>query len=147
MKRGGNIGRLLIIEIADNEKDVFDHIMQVLNEHPNFQRYEVQNMAELVFPGLEIYSNKRKVYRNGQEIHLTAKEYDLLCLLATNKGQVLTYDQIYDRVWGEALLKGGSTVIGYHICNLRGKLFSGLSDTPCAIKCVREVGYCFEVNL
>ena len=47
-----------------------------------------------------IYPNQRKMYRDRQEIPLTTKENELLCLLATNQGQVLTYTQIYEKVWG-----------------------------------------------
>ncbi len=55
----------------------------------------------LSLPGLEIYSDRRKIYRDRREINLTAKEYDLLSLIVANKGRVLTYDQIYRKVWGE----------------------------------------------
>ena len=44
----------------------------------------------LSLPGLEIYPSKRKVFRDRQEIQLTAKEYEILLLLAANKGHVLT---------------------------------------------------------
>ena len=43
----------------------------------------------LSLPGLEIYPSKRKVFRNRQEIQLTAKEYEILLLLAANKGMYL----------------------------------------------------------
>ena len=53
-------------------------------------------------PGLTIYPEQRKIYRDRQEIPLTTKEYELLCLLAANRGRVLTYTQIYEKVWGSS---------------------------------------------
>lgn len=49
----------------------------------------------LSLPKFEIYPDRRKIYRDRQEIKLTTKEYDLICLLVENKGRVLTYEQIY----------------------------------------------------
>lgn len=45
--------------------------------------------------------DKRKAYRNNQEITLTVKEYKILCFLVANRNRVLTYEQICQRVWGE----------------------------------------------
>ena len=89
------------MEFADNESSTFDEVMELLKKHPNFQMYEMQKESKLSFPGFEMYPERRKVFCNNKEIHLTAKEYRLLCLLAVNKGQMLTYQQIYEKVWGD----------------------------------------------
>ncbi len=89
------------MEFADNESSTFDEVMELLKKHPNFQMYEMQKESKLSFPGFEMYPERRKVFCNNKEIHLTAKEYRLLWLLAVNKGQVLTYQQIYEKVWGD----------------------------------------------
>ena len=65
---------------------------------------------------------------------------------AANKGRVLTYDQIYSKVWGEDSYGDESNAIGCHIRNLREKLYEAEPDAPFTIRCVREVGYCFEIN-
>lgn len=49
----------------------------------------------------EIYPRHRKVYHDGVELDLMAKEFDLLCLLVMNMGYALTYGQIYEKIWGE----------------------------------------------
>lgn len=54
----------------------------------------------LSIPGLEIYPNRRKIYRGRKEISLMVKEYDLFYLLVVNQGHILTYNQIYQKVWG-----------------------------------------------
>lgn len=145
-KRGGNIGRLLILEFNEDEIDVFDEIMGVVGRHPDFKKYELRDEPALQFPGLEIYPDQRKIYRDRREIHLTVKEYDMLCFLVKNRGRVLTYDQIYRKIWGEyAQDIENNNTIGFHICNLREKLFSASPDAPFTIRCVRNVGYCFEL--
>lgn len=145
-KAGDDIGRMLLVEFADNDSVAFDEVMEVLQKYPDFQKFEVKHESKLSLPGLEIYPDQRKIYRDRQEIHLTAKEYNLLCLLTANKGRVLTYSQIYESVWGDISSGNESTAIGYHICNLREKLYAASPNSPFEIRCVREVGYCFEVN-
>ena len=76
---------------------------------------------------------------------LTTKEYELLCLLAVNRGQVLTYTQIYEKVWGSNP-SGNERIIRFHLCNLRKKLNAISADNSFIIRCVRDVGYCLEVN-
>ena len=99
----------------DNEISTFDEVVDFLKNYPDFQKFEMQNESILSFPGIEIYPGRRKVYCNSKEIHLTVKEYKLLWLLVVNKGQVLTYQQIYEKVWGDFSSGGESTAIGYHI--------------------------------
>ena len=125
---------------------IFDEVMEILKKHPEFQKYEIQNESKWSLPGLEINPGRRKVYCDGKEVHLTAKEYRLLLLLVVNRGLVLTYQQIYEKVWGDISSGGESTAIGYHICNLRDKLYKALPDALFEIRCVREIGYCFEVQ-
>lgn len=135
-----------MIEFDDKDTPVFDEIMQALEKHPAFDRLKLNDETVLSIPGLEIHPQSRKIYRDRREIHLTAKEYDLLTLLVANKGRVLTYNQIYSQVWGNDAFGNESKSIGYHICNLREKLFEASPDAPFTIRCVRDVGYCFELN-
>lgn len=125
---------------------VFDEIMDVLKQHSDFEHLQIQDETVLSFPGLEIYPRNRKIYRDRREINLTAKEYDLLCLLVTNKGRVLTYNQIYDKVWGGDAFGNESNSIECHIRHLREKLYEAAPDAPFTIRCMRGVGYCFEMN-
>ena len=139
--------RIMVLEFTDCDSAIFDEIMEVVNRHPDIEYLRVKDEQVLSLPGLEIYPGRRKIYRDRREINLTAKEYDLLCLLVANKGQVLTYDQIYRKVWGEDAYGDESNAIGCHIRNLREKLYEAEPDAPFIIRCVREVGYCFEENL
>lgn len=146
IESGDNFVRIVVFEFSDLDNSVFDEIMEVVKRHPDFEYYQVKDESMLAFPGLEIYPGLRKIYRDRREINLTAKEYDILCLLAANRGHVLTYEQIYQKVWGEDTLGGESNAIGCHIRNLREKLYEASPDAPFTIRCIREVGYCLEVN-
>ena len=107
---------------------------------------ELQEQDSTSFPGLTIYSSRRKVFRDQQEIHLTNKEYEILLLLVIHKGWVLTYNQIYEKVWKDCPTGNERNTIGFHICNLREKLYEAAPNAPFAIRSVREVGYCFEIQ-
>lgn len=84
-----------------------------------------------------IYAEEHKVVNDGQTISLTPKEFDLLYLLAKNKGVVFTRDKLLDRVWGYDYAIDTRSV-DIHILRLRKKIgdFNGM-----LIKTVFGVGY------
>lgn len=133
------------MEFNDNELNIFNEMMEVVKKHSDFKRYDVEMESALCFLGLEIYPDRRKIYRDRLEISLTAKEFDILCYLVANRGRVMTYAQIYEPVWGDYVQDIENNTIGYHVCKLKGKLFAASSCSPFNIRCVRNVGYCFEI--
>ena len=135
-----------MIEFQEEDSRAFDEVMAVLKHYPNFETFNLNEETVINLPGLAIYPEQRKIYRDRQEIHLTAKEYDLLCLLVYNKGRVLTYEQIYQKIWGEEPLGGENNAVGCHIRNLRTKLLHSSPSASFNIRCVREVGYCLETE-
>ncbi len=141
------IGRILIIEFSEHNSSAFEEIMGVLKKHPGFEYLRLKDESVVSLPGLEIYPDRRKIYRGRREINLTTKEYEILAFLVANKGRVLTYDQIYQKVWGEESFGSENNTVGCQVRNLREKLYEAEPDAPFSIRCVREVGYCFEVNL
>lgn len=106
----------------------------------------LDNETVISLSGLTIYPEQRKVYCGQREIHLTVKEYALLCLLVSNNRQTLTYAQIYEKIWGGIYSGSENKAIKYHIYNLREKLYEALSNEKFTILCVREIGYRFEEN-
>ena len=54
----------------------------------------------IVFDELEIWPDKRRVFRKGEEIRLTSREYQLLTFFMNHQGQVLTKEMILENVWG-----------------------------------------------
>lgn len=105
--------RILVLELKDQDSPIFDKIMEVVKCCPDIEYMKIKDEPMLSLPGLEIYPGRRKIYRDRREINLTAKEYDILSLLVANKGQVLTYDQIYSKVWGGDAFGDESNAIGY----------------------------------
>ena len=141
-KGGDNIGRIVIMEFKAQDSTAFDDMLAFVKQHPDFEKLEISYEPTLSLSGLEINLSRRRVNNNGQEIELTVKEYDILCLLAANKGRVLTYEQIYDKVWGEISAGNEKDTVGFHIRNLRKKLCD--TNSHFSIDSVREIGYRFN---
>lgn len=92
----------------------------------------------LVFEHLRIDTGSRQVWLAGEEIELTATEFDLLKVLAEHHGLVLSREQLLEKVWGHEYF-GEMRVVDVHIGHIRQKL--GDNDL---ISTVRGVGYRFE---
>ena len=73
---------------------------------------------------------------------LAAKEFDILELLARNKGRVFSKDEIYDRIWGESYVLDNRNIIAY-INKIRKKIEPDPSN-PIYILTVWGVGYKFN---
>lgn len=142
---GDSIGRALLVEWGEQDSSAINEIIEVLQHHSGFECLWPIDEQMLSLPGLEIYPSQRKVYCGKQEVNLTAKEYGILCLLVVNKGRVLTYDQIYQRVWGEDVLGDERNAVKCHIRNLREKLHKAAPKVSFDIRCIREIGYRLEV--
>jgi two-component system KDP operon response regulator KdpE len=77
--------------------------------------------AEVRVDGLEVDLARRTVRVNGQEVHLTPTEFDLLRLLVRNRGRLMTHRDLLVSVWGPGY--GDDTqVLRAHIANLRRKI-------------------------
>lgn len=70
--------------------------------------------------GLKIDLEAEKVFINNKHIHLTAKEYELLLLLASQPHQLFTKEQLYQHIWGE--LEGEMHTVTVYVKALREKL-------------------------
>ncbi len=86
------------------------------------QRRQIPNANEPVFTtgGLTIDFSHRLVTVNEKEIQLTPTEYDILRLLVTHAGKVLTHRQLLRQIWGEGY--EDMHILRVNISNLRGKL-------------------------
>lgn len=93
---------------------------------------------------LHISLDQYKVALDGQEIHLTKKEIEILWLLSSHAGTVFTRSHILDSVWGYDYY-GDDRTVDTHIKRLRAKL-EAYSHPGWEIATVRGVGYKFEVR-
>ena len=85
---------------------------------------------------LEVDPGQHIVRVRGQEAALTQKEFEVLCLLLRNPGQVLSREQLIENVWGYAFT-GESRTVDVHVRTLRQKL----GEAGGYIETVRGYGY------
>ncbi|MAU11451.1 MAG: DNA-binding response regulator [Anaerolineaceae bacterium] len=81
------------------------------------------------------------VTKNGVEVSMRQKEFEILTLLMTNLGKVVSRDQLFDEVWGTDWL-GDTRTLDVHMSWLRGKLEDNPTK-PVYLQTVRGVGYRF----
>ena len=91
---------------------------------------------------IRINTEEHTVYKSENIIELTPKEYDILCLLATNRGRVYSTKMIYEMIWKDSFMENDNSVIT-HIRNLREKIGDNARN-GIYIKTVWGVGYKIE---
>ena len=85
---------------------------------------------------LPVNQTRHTVTVNGREVVLTQKEFEVLCLLLKNRGQVLSRERLIEDVWGYAFT-GESRTVDVHVRTLRQKL----GEAGAYIETVRGYGY------
>ncbi|MGH8888481.1 MAG: response regulator transcription factor [Acidothermaceae bacterium] len=95
--------------------------------------------------GVRLDAESRRVWCGDEELSLTTKEFDLLHMLVSNAGKVVTRDQLMREVWGETWW-GSTKTLDMHVSWLRRKLGGAGHDASSAkfITTVRGVGFRFE---
>ena len=96
----------------------------------------------VVIEDLEIKLDTHEVFIDGKEIKLTPTEFEILLLLAKNRGKVFSVSNIYESVWNQEFMQSDNTVM-VHIRKIREKLESDTRN-PRFIKTVWGVGYKIE---
>lgn len=99
------------------------------------------NEEKIVIDGIVINRTARVVEVNGKPVDMPLKEFELLYLLAKNRGRVFTRDGLLEQIWGYDYL-GETRTVDVHIRNLRKKIEED-DNHPKYIKTVRGVGYKF----
>lgn len=101
---------------------------------------EEKNIIEI--NGLIIDKEKHKCLLYDKEIDLTPMEFDILLYLATNRGKVISSEELFENVWKEKYFDSNNTVM-VHIRRIREKLNENTKN-PKFIKTVWGVGYKIE---
>ena len=91
---------------------------------------------EYTVGGLYVCPSKHIVRAGGNDVVLTYKEFELLCLLISNRGTVFNRDQILQRIWGFEF-DGENRTVDVHIRTLRTKL----GECGRLVETVRGIGY------
>ena len=140
-----NMGADACVQNPINAKDVLALIRAVLRrERKIIWPYRNRLLPCIEYKDLAIDPLRRIVTMKGVEIALTAKEFEILYLLAQNAGTVLTKEEIYRSVWNTDCNIVATSVTD-HISSLRQKLGIDRKDTH-YIQTVFGVGYRFSMT-
>lgn len=126
----------------------FNPLELIARVKSHLRRYTKQSVVQdkqkdiIEIDDLSIDSSTHRVKVGDREVKLTPMEFDILLLLAKNKGMVFSIEKIYELVWKEEFLESDNTVM-VHIRKIREKLEEN-SRKPRFIKTVWGVGYKIE---
>ncbi|KAA0566701.1 response regulator transcription factor [Bacillus sp. CH30_1T] len=118
-------------------RELLSRIRSVLRR---YQKKPSQANVWMDIEDIRINTLEGKVYKNGDEVVLTALEYRLLLIFANHVGQVLTRAQLLDRIWDVAGDFVNDNTLTVYIKRLREKL-EDHPQRPTIIKTVRGMGY------
>ncbi len=105
------------------------------------KRYRPNDENILSFGKFSIDKDMEKLVVEGREIKLKAMEYKLLLHLVQNKNRTISKDELFQKVWGDAIT--GEGTLNVHIRRLREKIEKDPND-PKYIKTIWGTGYVFE---
>ncbi|MEK5254605.1 response regulator transcription factor [Paenibacillus sp. FSL F4-0125] len=117
-------------------RELLSRIKSVLRRYN--KQAQTQSMIEL--DNIRINTLEGKVYKNSDEVLLTALEYRLLLIFANHVGQVLSRNQLLERIWDVAGEFVNDNTLSVYIKRLREKLEDNPQE-PTLIKTVRGLGY------
>lgn len=103
---------------------------------------QAQSPNRIVNGGIELDTEAKTVWVDGDEIRLTATEYRILSLLLQNIGRVFSIGEIYEKVWNEPGYNAENTV-AVHIRRIREKIEINPKE-PKYLKVVWGIGYKME---
>lgn len=107
------------------------------------RRYNRESKGIIKIGNILINTNKATVFKNGQEIILTAMEYKLFLILLNNRGNILSRNKLLEYIWDvEGDFVNDNTLTVY-IKRLRDKIEDDPS-APMIIKTIRGLGYVIE---
>lgn len=126
-----------------NILEVKARMKAILRRNNSNKEKEAVKSNVLVIGDMKIDCDSRSLFIKGKEIYLTAKEFDLLELLAFNPNRVYSRDTLLKTVWG-ADYPGDGRTVDVHIRRLREKIEDNSSD-PKYVHTKWGVGYYFNV--
>jgi len=121
-------------------KELLSHIKALMRRTYGFS----ENDKTVTFGGISVDIGSRTVMKDGKEIALSLREFDLLAYLCEHPNTALSKDRLLSEVWG-AFSEVAPTTLAVHIRWLREKLEDDPAD-PRFIKTVYKVGYIMEIS-
>ena len=118
-------------------------IARVKSAYRRYTKYNEKNEENIIYiNGLEIDQDKHICKLYDKQIELTPMEFDILLYLAQKRGNVVSSEELFEKVWKEKYLENNNTVM-VHIRRIREKLNEDTKKTK-FIKTVWGVGYKIE---
>ena len=132
--------KLLIISLEEPEQEIYDKIIEIVNEAHISVDETIEGKRERIKNGeLLILPDQHKVLKENREVNLTNIEFRILYVLALHQGITLSKEKIYNYVWNGEYLQDDSNITS-HVRRLRKKIVNDPSQ-PEYILTVRGVGY------
>ncbi len=146
--KGDEIGRVVGLQVGADDyvakpfsrPELVARIEAVLRRERRRGDEPADPHETLAFGSVRIDVARREVTVDGEPVHLTTKEFDLLAHMAASPGRIFTREQLLSRVWGYDYEGDGRTV-DVHVSWLRGKLRGAGGHNH--FRTVRGVGYAF----
>lgn len=124
----------------------FNNLELVARVKSQLRRYEkpleIESSGVVKVKDLVVDTLDKRITVRGEEVKVTATEYKILYLLASNTGRIFSIKEIYEKVWDEPFYKSENTVT-VHIRRIREKIELNTKE-PEYIKVVWGIGYKIE---
>ena len=109
------------------------------------QKNSINYLKKLIyFDDFELNEDSFTLKRNGKLIQMPIKEFEVLCFLAKNAGQIFSTQQLYDKIWEQEY--GDISAVTVYIQRIRKKIEKDFHN-PRYIKTIRSKGYLFEKDV
>ncbi|MBP1889304.1 DNA-binding response OmpR family regulator [Clostridium moniliforme] len=139
---GLNMGADDYLSKPFNTLELIARVKSQLRRYKKFNNYHVKEDNELTIDDLLIKLDTHEVFLGEKSIKFTPTEFDILVLLAKNRGKVFSMVNIYESVWNQEYMESDNTVM-VHIRKIREKIEENPRN-PRFIKTVWGVGYKIE---
>lgn len=128
-------------ELEVRIKGLLKRIGRVRSEEEQTQQQNASVGQVIVIEDVKIDVAKRQVFRKGQRVHLTEKEFGLLETLVKYAGEPMTHEHLLEEAWGFPVRTQSDVyIVRTHVSRLRSKLEDN-PDEPTLIQTVRGIGY------
>lgn len=129
------------LELEIRIKGLLKRIGRVHSVEEQIQNQSTHVGQVIVFEDVKIDIAKRQVFRKGQRVHLTEKEFALLETLVKYSGEPMTHEHLLEEAWGFPVRTQSDVyIVRTHVSRLRSKLEDN-PDEPTLIQTVRGIGY------
>lgn len=135
--------KILLLYFENGEEDLLFKIQNLIQSASHIETSQFGITP--IMPDLEIRENQRRIYYQEREIPFTKTEYEIFLYLLQNPNRVLTYTQIYERIWKEPDYGEARKLVSHHVQAIRRKM-NLEKDSGIYLRCIREVGYSLELR-